>query len=356
VQIVALDWSGELLNGGKTKIWSAHSAHGHLDLLQNGRPRPEIADHLIQLADEDPDLLVGLDFAFSMPEWFVQETGASDGREFWDIAASDGEGWLKSDQSPFFGRHKGSKAPPEELLFRQTELDNTSPGNAPKSVFQVGGGGAVGTGSIRGMPLLSRLTEAGFRVWPFDDYLPGTPLVVEIYPRLLTGAVVKSSAEARADYLRNFETRIGHPDLLASAASGEDAFDAAVSAMIMNRFLHDLVALPLSDAVDKIEGRIWKPLDGSFLPGSGYPRFLDPLIPKEPFAIRWEGPPEITDGPFQPDLTQVMEDDQGCSDGTVGVATAGSALYLRVTARDGNRLFTADGEWLELIPESRIGS
>jgi Protein of unknown function (DUF429) len=263
VQIAALDWSGEKRGGGRRKIWSALSAHGHLTHLVNGRSREEIADDLIALGDKSPDLVIGLDFAFSMPEWFVRRKGAANGREFWEVAASEGEAWLKSKGSPFYGRHKGSKAPPKHCRFRRTEVDNTSIGSAPKSVFQVGGGGAVGTGSIRGMVLLSRLAEAGFRIWPFDDPASGTPLVVEIYPRLLTGPVVKSSADARAAYLKKFVTRMDHPDLLATAAAGEDAFDAAVSAMVMSSSLDDLGALPPTDAVDKIEGQIWKPVDAA---------------------------------------------------------------------------------------------
>ena len=108
------------------------------------------------------------------------------------------------------------------------------------------------------MALLSKLAEAGFRIWPFDDHVRGTPLVVEIYPRLLTGAVIKSSADARAAYLKGFETRMA-PDLLAHAAAGEDAFDAAVSALVMDDSLGDAIALPPADVVDRIEGRIWKP-------------------------------------------------------------------------------------------------
>jgi hypothetical protein len=260
VQIVALDWSGELRGGGRTKIWSALADHGRLTQLVNGRSREEIADDLIAFGDESPDLVIGLDFAFSMPEWFVRHKGAATAKEFWEVAASEGEAWMKSDEPPFFGRHKGSKAPPKDRLFRRTEVENTSSGSHPKSVFQVGGGGAVGTGSIRGMVLLLRLAKAGFRIWPFDDPAPGIPLVVEIYPRLLTGAVVKNSAGARVAYLKKFETRMEHPDLLATAASSEDAFDAAVSAMVMSRCLDDLGALPSTDAVDKIEGRIWTPV------------------------------------------------------------------------------------------------
>ncbi len=57
-----------------------------------------------------------------------------------------------------------------------------------------------------------------------------------------------------------------------------------------------------------------------------------------------------------PKLTQVTTDDDGRPDGTVGVGTGGTSLYLRATRRDGDRLFTADGDWLELISGRRLGS
>ena len=54
------------------------------------------------------------------------------------------------------------------------------------------------------MPWLMKLREAGFRVWPFEVGCLGEgpqPLLVEMYTRLLTGAVKKSNAVARREYL-----------------------------------------------------------------------------------------------------------------------------------------------------------
>ena len=74
-------------------------------------------------------------------------------------------------------------------------------GITPKSVFQIGGSGSVGTASLRGMPMLLTLRKAGFRIWPFDSPAAGQPLVVEMYTRLNTGPVHKSNPAARAAYL-----------------------------------------------------------------------------------------------------------------------------------------------------------
>jgi hypothetical protein len=84
------------------------------------------------------------------------------------------------------------------------------------------------------------------------------PLVVEIYPRLLTGPVNKSRLESRLAYLD-----AAFPDLPAgmreTAASSEDAFDAAVSALRMAAAL-DCASLPvIANADVLLEGVIWHP-------------------------------------------------------------------------------------------------
>lgn len=91
--------------------------------------------------------------------------------EAWDLAAREGERWLAACPAPFWGR-RGRPRPtfgPGQSPFRVTEdQQRTVAGIRPKSVFQVGGAGAVGTGSLRGMPELSRLRAAGFSIWPID--------------------------------------------------------------------------------------------------------------------------------------------------------------------------------------------
>ena len=139
-------------------------------------------------------------------------------------------------------------------------------GIAPKSVFQIGGAGAVGTASLRGMPGLLRLREAGFRIWPFDaPELRRVPMVVEIYTRLMTGAVNKSSEAARTAYLAN--KRKGRDlfaglsrSVLAKARGSEDAFDALVSAMVMVEHRSEFVGLKRTrDEVIRMEGHTWVP-------------------------------------------------------------------------------------------------
>jgi len=127
----------------------------------------------------------------------------------------------------------------------------------PKSVFQVGGAGSVGTGSIRGMPALRRLRQGGFGIWPFDD--AAGSFVMEIYPRILTGPGPKSSWKWRSGYLDALGWPVD-PAQRERSASTEDAFDATVSAFRMWQHAEELEDLESArDGTDLIEGRIWSP-------------------------------------------------------------------------------------------------
>jgi hypothetical protein len=253
-RICAVDWSGDLRNGHR-KIWLAEIVHGKLVRLENGRGRDEIAALVMDEPRKGDCLVVGFDFSFSFPLWFCEQLGAKTACEVWRHVAVQGEQWIRCCQPPFWGR-AGAVGIPSEQRFRRTEQELAHGlGTRPKSIFQICGAGSVGTGSLRGMPILQRLREVGFSIWPFDP--PGWPAVVEIYPRVFTGRVNKSLREARLRYLKK-----EFPDLagwaVRTAASCEDAFDAAVSALAMARRSEDLVNLRQAiDRCDLLEGKIW---------------------------------------------------------------------------------------------------
>jgi len=256
MRVIAVDWSGDA-RMARRHIWLAEATRpGQLVRLEAGRDRQEIAEHLASLNKDD--LVIGFDFAFSFPAWFLDQLGASTAPELWAHAARCGEGWLAACEPPFWG-HPGRPRPLQtQPARRRTDLAvPRTAGVAPKSIFQIGGAGAVGTGSIRGMPLLHRLNALGAKVWPYCD--AGQPTIVEIYPRLMTGAVRKSSAVARGELLAR-----RYPGLEADhrrlAIGSEDAFDAAVSALVMIENAADLATLPAeSDPLLRLEGRIWHP-------------------------------------------------------------------------------------------------
>jgi Protein of unknown function (DUF429) len=258
MRIIAIDWSGRAKRAQK-HIWLAEAADEELVRLECGRGRDEIANHLIEIAERQPDLIVGLDFAFSFPSWFLAEQSLDSPTALWALTASVdaiGEGWLRACEPPFWGRPY--KPRPSRLdEWRTTELTCQQAGWWPRSVFQVGGAGAVGTGSLRGMPLLHRLREAGFSIWPFDD--PIRPVALELYPRALTGSVTKSRGDCRERYLQACYPALNE-QWKRAAIESEDAFDAAVSALRMARQRTELLALPaVDDESLRREGLIWYP-------------------------------------------------------------------------------------------------
>ena len=300
-RIVGIDWSGRVDEAGQRRhIWAGvwtQDARGRATVhLQAGRTRDEVADWLVELARQTPAMVVGLDFCFSFPAWFVHdEHHAATAPDFWRHVVSQGwiERWLAQDASDprFWGRARtsgGGKRPPEfsgenlHRMLRATDIDCKLAalipeadrqarvrGIAPKSVFQVGGAGSVGTASLRGFPVLLHLRDAGFRIWPFDrpalSTSPPHPLVVEMYTRLNTGPVRKSNSHSRAEYLRaRRNSSAAYANLsrsvIRAALAGEDAFDALVSTLVMAERRHDFPRLPQpQDPLHKIEGWTWAP-------------------------------------------------------------------------------------------------
>ena len=254
MKTIAIDWSGATSNS-RNHIWLAEcDAPGHLLRLECGRDRREIVNYLTHSGAS----IIGLDFAFSFPTWFLDRLRIASAPDLWRHVTEHGEAWLSACEPPFWGRPGRKRLSSTLDAFRRTDLlvPKTS-GIAPKSIFQIGGAGAVGTGSIRGMPILLDLHRNGSRIWPLTQ--GGSPVVVEIYPRLLTGTVHKSNPTAREQLLaRRF------PNLDSAfvelAARSEDAFDATVSALVMSEYTADLTALPdEEDAQLRMEGRIWHP-------------------------------------------------------------------------------------------------
>jgi hypothetical protein len=291
-RLIAIDWSGRIDTAGQRRhIWAGiwtERADGKVTIkLENGRTRDEVADWLIELARETPHMVVSIDCCFSYPAWFLTEHNCTDVFQFWHaVTEGKGEQWLARDCTDrrFWGKpHKRPACfcgPGMRDMFRHTDYDNKIAqaheggdptraakmrGITPKSPFQIGGSGSVGTASLRAMPILERLHNNGFRVWPFEAPSPRHPLLVEMYTRLMTGPVAKSNPTARKIYLKRKlkEDAIYAPIgriVLRKAEGSEDAFDALVSTMEMVRHRNDFAALKAThDPVMRLESITWRP-------------------------------------------------------------------------------------------------
>lgn len=257
MSVVAVDWSGRR-TGERRHLWTAEAEHGVLTRLLAGRARAEVIDELVARADEQPGVVVGFDFSFSLPVWFLDQCGYAHPRQLWDAAARDGEQWLLECAPPFWGL-SGRRRPDLPAHLRRTEAEVAAVGGIrPKSSFQIGGAGSVGAGSVRGFPALARLQDAGYAIWPFDARaMP--PVAVEIWPRTFTGSVVKSDPAARARYLDDRFPDFD-PTCRDDAVGSEDAFDAAVSALVMSAHEDSLRALPRRREPEyRREGCVWAP-------------------------------------------------------------------------------------------------
>jgi hypothetical protein len=259
---MAVDWSGRSGPDQRGALWLAEAVDGELVRLEGGRTRAEVVEVLIAAAERDPNLIVGFDFAFSLPAWYLQVRRLTP-RQLWALVADEAltpamrryglARWMNAPEAPFWTMSQDHARLLPEQEFRRTENDMRLPGVQPRSVFQLVGAGQVGRGSLYGMQALHRLTGAGFHVWPFDR--PAVPLIVEIFPRVLTGPVRKSSQSERARYLQATPLP---PELRRLAAGSEDAFDAAISAVVMAARVEELTALPEQPGY-AIEGKIWAP-------------------------------------------------------------------------------------------------
>jgi hypothetical protein len=129
----------------------------------------------------------GLDFAFSLPAWFLdRRRRRRTAPALWALAAAHGDAWLACAVPPFWGRN-GVRRPPTldacaPLRATEREVADAT-GFRPSSAFKLVGPDQVGAASVRGMPTLAALRRAGACVWPFDDPVRGRPLVIEIWPR-----------------------------------------------------------------------------------------------------------------------------------------------------------------------------
>ncbi len=299
LRLIAIDWSGRIdVAGQRRHIWAGiwtRSESGINVQLEAGRTRAEISEWLIELAREMPRLVVSIDCCFSFPGWFLNEHGCEDMFAFWRKANSGlAEQWLAREcdeiarDERFWG--KPHKRPAQfcgagyRTMFRFADYDNKIAqsleggdperaakmrGITPKSPFQIGGSGSVGTGSLRAMQMLERLHDAAFRVWPLEgsaiDAKRPKPLLVEMYTRLMTGAVAKSNPKARSKYLAAkcktdpvYKT-VGRA-VMAKAKSSEDAFDALVSVLEMARYADEFAKLKATrDQELRREGLTWRP-------------------------------------------------------------------------------------------------
>ena len=138
-RVIAIDWSGAK-KGAAKKIWWCEVVKGKVRRLECGRDRAEIERQLLHEASNDPNFVVGLDFAFSLPAPFLFKRGHREIDGVWLEVERCGEDWIAECPFPFWGK-AGTKMPRlGDAIFRRTEVEIIEKtGLRPKSPFQIAG-------------------------------------------------------------------------------------------------------------------------------------------------------------------------------------------------------------------------
>src|SRR5689334_15407390 len=136
MRAIAVDWSGAA-HGARSHICLAEArAPGELVRLECGRDRDELCRHLLSLRPDD--LVIGLDFAFSFPGWYLAQLGCPSAPELWAYVSGMAESWLAACEPPFWGRPGHPRPSLRQSMLRRTdEMVPRTSGIAPKSIFQI---------------------------------------------------------------------------------------------------------------------------------------------------------------------------------------------------------------------------
>ena len=233
-RIAILDWSAECRpKTGRDSIWLGVAWAGAVE-SENPATRAQAEARLKSLIEDaltaGERLLIGADFAFGYPAGFARAlTGESLALAVWDWLAAHLQDDARNRNSrwdlaaamnralpgigPFWFSPPGRAIPdlPAKGTLRAghgladlRSVDTRAPG--AQSVWKLGGAGAVGSQSLTGLPVLSRL-RADFpgrvAAWPFEPWDAAPVVLAEVYPSLLRAEIAAltppNSASGKAD-------------------------------------------------------------------------------------------------------------------------------------------------------------
>ncbi|MCC6830087.1 MAG: DUF429 domain-containing protein [Thermoleophilia bacterium] len=264
-----MDWSGAASDAdAASAVFTAVAEDGRLVALEGGRGREATVDAVIDLVLEEPETLVGLDFAFGVPAWLAAREGWRSAGEVWRWAArgtASGPGWVRARPEPFWGPGIRPRPTLAGDAFRATERAAMAAGARPSSVLRLSGPGSVGAQTLWGMPQLLRLADAGVAIWPFD--VPRLPMAVEVFPRQFARWLAPRAAGLRGAAFREAAVAELGPAVAGHAGTmtaSQDAFDAAVAALGVWHAVREAGApAPGQHPDERVEGRILMPPDAT---------------------------------------------------------------------------------------------
>ena len=265
---VAVDWSGRANESGQlANIWVAEAVRNDLIRLRSGLTRDEVTEWLVELVRAGEPVIIGLDFAFSFPQWYLEHRQLGGGTRALGPSRTRGRGVAERQYLSLLGpagqvqENPGMTCGDDPNSGKQTKTDRVFD-QCPFSRFMEGEQSAQGpSAACRHSP---RLRDAGAAIWPFNDANPGRATVVEIYPRLFYGMRLTNNGSVqgrnhRANFLEERYPHLGQH--WKDAMTGNDnAFDAGVSALAMSQHAGELCRLQgAAEPPYSVEGDIWPP-------------------------------------------------------------------------------------------------
>ena len=83
---IAVDWSGaKTAKTQRDTIWLAVAEEGAIVDLTNGRTRDKIINMLVDKIRKREAVAIGLDFAFSFPQWYLECRELPTVRDLWKL-------------------------------------------------------------------------------------------------------------------------------------------------------------------------------------------------------------------------------------------------------------------------------
>lgn len=276
-RFAAIDWSGQAVaRPAGLAVAEVRDGGPALVPCEGGWSRDAILDWLTMLADDEADMLIGLDLSPALP--FVDVDGyfpgwtdsPGDARALWAMvdrmAADDphlaATSVVNDDElSRHFRRHRlcGDRFGQGRGRLRLCEERQRAAGFSPTSCFNLVGAAQVGKSSLTGMRVLHRL-DGRIPFWPFDPVPASGPVLVEIYTTIAARAAGVRAGRSKlrdADQLDAALGNLGSTPHVPSPRYDDHATDALLTAAWLRRVAQDaaLWSPPaLSNHVARTEG------------------------------------------------------------------------------------------------------
>ena len=185
------------------------------------------------------------------------DLGSTTVDELWSLVGREGEGWLAECCRALLGAAGTSEARARRPTCGGPSGRSRWGASAPRACSRSAAPARSGPARFAACPTCAGCATRGSRSGPSMSPPPGW--CSRSTPACSPGRSTRAAGHRRADYLAAAPWSVA-PPFAASIIDSEDAFDAAISALVMHDHGADLAALRrATDPVGLLEGDVWRP-------------------------------------------------------------------------------------------------